>query len=288
MQAWPTIMMLHLAVDPKLLYNNRKCYYLHVIGPVAIIGRSNAIIARRAWRHSSLRAWLIQPVLLAVWNFNGCRSPQQLPLAGRVPCTTNNSKKQAAPTDAASFADAASCTSSQHCDNSNNKPTRAANANAPTSGQYEDHTDALTTNTCKKGSLCQDQHLAPPQGEATAALFSVMRQTSGNHAPPSPKLPSTCRAPHMDAQESAYFEHQEGNKYYMSESLANDIRVEAGSGVCQAPLHCPPGPAPVQIHHQLAAKEIVNAILSQQVSGKGCMPAHSTSQTLLNKGHDAL
>lgn len=37
MQAWPTIMMLHLAVDPKLLYNNRKCYYLHVIGPVAII-----------------------------------------------------------------------------------------------------------------------------------------------------------------------------------------------------------------------------------------------------------
>jgi len=58
--AMPSLLMLQMALKPALLYGNRKVYYLHAINIVAIsTDGQTALIARKAWMHSSLRAWAI-------------------------------------------------------------------------------------------------------------------------------------------------------------------------------------------------------------------------------------
>lgn len=67
MLAWPAAMMLKLALQPRALYSSRKMYYMHY--PYSI-GRSRDgtfVITSKAWKHSSLRAWMYQPVLLNLW-----------------------------------------------------------------------------------------------------------------------------------------------------------------------------------------------------------------------------
>jgi hypothetical protein len=82
------VAMLYLAMRPHMLYGNRKHYYLHTTHAVGCSRDMRIVITTKAWRHSSLRAWQFQPILLAVWCAYCARESPVYAAQRHIPCVS--------------------------------------------------------------------------------------------------------------------------------------------------------------------------------------------------------